>query len=56
MFVVTGCASGRATEDYCLIESPYRPSFATVTVMTDAEVAWGLEHNKYGAERCGWKP
>lgn len=38
------------------VGKPHRFSDATVNVMTDAEVAQELAHNKQGAALCGWKP
>lgn len=52
---IASCASGRA-DDFCLVTSPLRYSDKVIDAMTDAEKADTLDRNRYGAQRCGWKP
>ena len=56
LLVVTGCASGRVTDDFCLTVQPLRFTQKTIDAMTDDEVADVLKHNEFGAKRCGWMP
>ena len=41
---------------FCDISRPLRPSPAAVDVMTDAEVAAMLAHNRRGEALCRWRP
>lgn len=54
LFVLVACQ--HAGGSFCSIAKPIRPTKETVSVLTDAEVAAILSHNKKGSKLCGWKP
>ena len=53
--LVSACNHGPATDTFCVINEPIRPTSAQIAKMTDSEVRRTLTHNEYGAKRCGWK-
>lgn len=56
LMLVTGCASGTATEpapEACLLFKPIRPS--SQDELTEGTVRQLLEHNETGAAICGWR-
>lgn len=50
-----GACSTTKTGNFCDIAQPLRPSPATVSALTDAEVAEMLKHNERGKALCGWR-
>jgi hypothetical protein len=54
MSAASACANGSGS--FCSAARPHRFSDATVTAMTDEEVAQELAHNETGVKLCGWKP
>lgn len=42
--------------NWCDIAKPIRLSHEAIDVMSDADVASVLAHNKKGATMCGWRP
>jgi hypothetical protein len=55
MLGVASCQSGAVVDDFCLLNSPTRPTQAQIAAMSDAQVAQALARNKLGQKRCGWK-
>lgn len=55
MLGVTSCRSGGVADDFCLLNSPNRPTHAQIAAMTDEQVSKVLAFNRLGAKRCGWK-
>jgi predicted small secreted protein len=51
---LSSCSTARG--NFCDIEHPWRLAPATIDVMTDAEVAAALAHNRKGEKLCGWHP
>lgn len=56
MTLVSACNGGPATDTFCVINEPIRPTRVQIAAMTDEQVRKTLTHNEYGAKRCGWKP
>lgn len=55
------CATGQivapvAAHPECAGWSPIRLSSADVGVLSDGAVTQVLAHNRFGEQRCGWKP
>lgn len=55
-FLAGLAACTTAKGSFCDIARPVRLSDAAVDVLTDAEVAALLAHNRKGAALCRWKP
>jgi len=53
--LMAGC-SVSSKAGFCAIAKPLRPSPEVIAVMSDAEVAAMLAHNRKGAALCGWRP
>ncbi len=61
LLAVASCGHGPtvapvAAHPECAGWSPIRLSAHDVDVLSDAAVTQVLEHNRFGAARCGWKP
>lgn len=55
LLVLAGCQHVNGS-GYCDVAKPIRLSRATVAVMSDAEVAAVLSHDRVGQKLCGWAP
>ena len=53
--LVGSCASGPASDTFCVINEPLRPTPAQIFAMSDEDVRKALTHNRTGAKRCGWQ-
>jgi hypothetical protein len=51
--LLAGCTTARGS--FCDIADPIRLSPQAVDVLSDAEVAAALAHNKKGEKLCGWQ-
>lgn len=56
MFVASCLAGCVTTADWCAVNSPIRPTADDVATMSNGTARQLLEHNKTGAQLCGWKP
>lgn len=56
IFALGASACTTTGGSFCSIAKPIRLTGQTIAVMTDAEVAAVLAHNRKGAAICGWKP
>ncbi len=61
LLAVASCATGPTTVQVaahpeCAGWAPIRLSASDVDVLSDAGVTQVLQHNRFGAERCGWTP
>ncbi len=54
LLLLTGCLSTGGS--FCATSKPFRPSQATISAMSDQEVADMLAFNLKGKKLCGWKP
>lgn len=53
IIAVTGCQTPKG--GFCAIANQYRPSKATIAVMTDQEVKDALSNLEKGRRLCGWQ-
>lgn len=56
IFALGASACTTSGGSFCSIAKPIRLTGQTIAVMTDAEVAAVLAHNRKGEKLCGWKP
>lgn len=59
LLAIAGCATTAPRPEpltWCDLNQPFRPTQATLAVMTQAEVDEGLAHNLRGQRLCGWRP
>lgn len=55
LILLAGCATaGPATDSFCAVAKPILISKADV--LTEGTARQVLEHNEYGAAKCGWRP
>lgn len=56
--LLAGCQAtiAPATGDWCDVNEPRRHTKEVIVVMSEKELNELIAHNRYGAERCGWRP